>query len=292
MFAGKNIDEVIDSEDMKYLNNKYQGGENNRKGNEYEFKYCMIKIYEAGEKYFNEGLDYTVYYQPKCFVDDLIFYHKTEKADSYQIKDVLSLGWNTGKHTLKEDFEKQYKLCVKLGFPEDGIKTYIVVSREEISKSLKDDIPNEIEDYSEVEHFENKELYEYRDQYREQISILTATKNPEDDDLDYIQKIIYGTWINLGNNKKIKFSEFYAVMKTTKDFIIRSEPFKLPEEISKMLLSIEGFSFDTSRGHFNWWFYGGFGNETGIIHKENLEVFYKLAKLEKPRTFEELEGLL
>ena len=239
---------------FKYLQNKNKGGRNNSKGNSFENFYAVFQISRS----FNENLnpEETLFSsQANTFIDDLLIEQIADKIETYfQLKDVARLSWQAGEHPLKDDFFYQHKISIISGI---NAKFQIVVSDKSVYENLLSDIPGEIIDFVEVVHFESasslNNLIRKNLLMKEELTKMCALTNPSTDKLETLATIILGAW-DASSKSKISLEDILNKSYSLKPNFIKGHLTKLSHTLSKILNSINGFTYEIENGFLKWKF--------------------------------------
>lgn len=296
MISKKDIKKHCSEEQISYLERKIRGGINNQKGNAFEFKFSISKICELSSLYFRHTLNSKICSQATAFIDDL--YIRVEKQTDgifYQIKDIQQLTWNGGKNSLEEDCKLQIDLNEKLKLSDWRIE--IILSDINLSQSLENTNPfKSLGKPVSVKHFPiypNLDLYINEHHFRNGLSDLSAKVNPDQSDLNHVLTLIAGVWVK-ESRRCLTFVQFLGELKKSRHNLIRGNNYIVKRKsFIRILNSITGFSFDTSRGYFNWTYRNA--DSGSLVFSCSSPQFKKFVnnviKL-NPKNFEELESLL
>jgi hypothetical protein len=284
---------------VDYISNKARGGTSGKKGSEFEQQFTTAKVVELINdqlRSFN-GEWPILEEQAFGFVDDLVI--RTPAAAHYhQLKNTKSLSWQAGVHPLVTDFTCQVALCRHLKVA--PAKTTLVVSSQELCKTMHDTIPSEIAPHSTVEFFPyvgpsmNKLVLEYTP-LRQALSQLTPTNRPKDDELE----AAFGA-LMIGTKSAQGPVSVQTIVNTAQRLYapaLRLFPwdvaeFKLEDQFVKVLEKIHGLVYGVERGFFHWEAFG----MSGVLQYNCLDAkftkFQSLVIANSPSHYDELEKLL
>lgn len=279
----------------KYLENKYTGGNNNAKGNNFENYFAIFKIADLWIE--SAKPDETKFSsQAFCFVDDMVIENPKEfiQVEHYQIKDIKALSWNSIDNPLKDDFKNQYNICSLSG---NKPNLYLVVSNSNLKDTLTKNIPNEIEAFTEVVYFPTatsiNSLLRNNVDFKNKMKKICALSNPYTSTLETVAATLLGVW-DAGNKSQV-------TLKKIKEDCTRQSPNYLigatgnvSEDILRILSEIKDFSFEFEHGFLTWRFMDT--DEGTVIHcvgtKEYAQWENDILRIGKFNTFEYLESLL
>ena len=186
----------ITDEERKYLKNKHRGGENNKKGSQYEnfyAVYCIAKL--MGECQSQLDAVHLTSQVEDAFVDDLLIERPTSEKIYHQLRDVQSLTW--GYARLEYDFKRQMEISRENG---ESFCLRLVYSNGNPSLA---EIPEEIALCTEAIPFPTCEsllqlLWSYVP-FKEAISdIAVEGEEKENDKLFGIAGALLGAWESCG----------------------------------------------------------------------------------------------
>lgn len=186
----------ITDEERKYLKHKHRGGENNKKGSQYEnfyAVYCIAKL--MGECQSQLDAVHLTSQVEDAFVDDLLIERPTSEKIYHQLRDVQSLTWGNGR--LKSDFRRQMEISQEMG---ECFYLKLVYSNGNCSL---EEIPEELSLCTEAVYFPaceslNQLLLSYAPFQEAISSIAVAEEKAENDKLFGIAGALLGAWESCG----------------------------------------------------------------------------------------------
>lgn len=245
-----------------YIANKAKGGSNGRKGTRYEDFFAAFVLAEVLARKAIEAnpTDWPdIYEQVVAFVDDLVVV--TENATRYhQLKNVQTLTWQGGTHSIEADFLLQKQLSDIEGEPNSY--TALVTSDSKIALSLKGSIPPTIVSHTDVLHFPyadgslNRLVWEH-EPLRQALAMLTraGSAGSTKDELEYT----FGALISSFLHRKEGASSLTLLECAQKQSpsLLRLFPHQirdvsLREDFVKVLAKIPGLEYVTETGFFCW----------------------------------------
>ncbi|HWK04348.1 MAG TPA: hypothetical protein VNS58_11985 [Puia sp.] len=281
------------SRHFEYLRNKNKGGVNNSKGNIFE---NFFTVYQIAKSFNNNANPKDILFSSQviCFIDDLVIEDRNDNKDwHYQIKDVVTLGWNTGKNPIEQDFRNQREFSVKLGI--DPYLT-LVISNKEVHDSLVANMPAEIVDFVEVVHFETasslNNLIRKNFLIKDELIKMCALENPSADKLETLGAILLGSWDST-DKRAVSLEELLNKSYAQNPHFIKGLSTKISEKLSSVFRSVERFKYKVENGFLIWDFNG---TDNGILE-------YRIGSMEYEqwendifnatiKTFEDLELFL
>lgn len=282
-----------------YLQNKWRGGHNGRKGADYERRYavfalarvlvehCMLPKVQRWP---------ALYEQVEAVVDDLLV-ETADGARYHQLKNVQALSWGDGQKSLHMDFKMQKTLSDSLG---EQATTVLVVADSTLADRLKRSLPQDIAGHTEVEFFPfcdgsiNRLVLEHS-AFGEFLAQLSVTACPTPDEL---VSVCSALMIALERRETGgPADDFLRLAQDQSPQLIRllpgqAESIQIDDALESILDDIPGFHFSVERGFFEW----SCNNDSGVLRYSCLtNSFIKLQKMiikANPKTFEELEEFL
>jgi hypothetical protein len=282
---------------LQRLNNQVRGGSNNEKGTTHEQSFAIYKLAKFYDESANDDIEITS--QIRGFVDDLVVLNRTSNEKrSYQLKDCLSVSWNSEKG-IAPYFHKQYIIDTEVS----GLslsQTTLVNANERVHNLRKDDIPSHIESHTNCMYFPNKTLswlLANDTSFRQEMNKLCSF--PDDDDkLLSVSHTLMGVWCsrdrNTESDTKITNLITQARKNANPDFFLplAGEQFVLDENIIKILDSFEEISYEVSGGFLVYSYRLFSGQSKSKIGTESFQNICNVIINESPKTVRELFLLL
>jgi hypothetical protein len=279
----------------EYLNNKHRGGINNTKGNVFENFFAVYKIASWWEKAISPD-EIIFSAQVVSFIDDLVI-EKTSvpvKKMHYQVKDVQTITWLQGIHSLLNDFTYQHQIYEASG---ENCELNMVVSRLSLKEELEKNISASISSFTNVIFFSTdnsvSSLLKTNAKFKEKIKSICAISNPHLDTLEATAAILIGAWDST--------TKFQISLRQIQDICYRISPNYLKgysggisPALATVFAGIEGFFFEMENGYFKWSY-----NDTdhGILifpqgTQEYAQWENNMLQLGNVNRFEQLESFL
>ena len=243
----------------KYVRNKRKGGNNNKKGSRYEDFFCAAKLSEIAAKCITENCqDWPeLCEQSDSIIDDLLVKYLHSEL-YYQLKNVSRLSWHSGKHPLAKDFEYQHKLCLHKGI--NSYRMTLVVSKQALAQQMSNDLPLNIETYTNIELFPfsngsiNRLIAEHHP-LRENLKYLTRVEDPTDDELEGAFGALLCALI--AQNKVSCSKAIFKRGQQQSPQLLRllpeqAEDFQCDPRFEETLARIGGLVWNLKRGFFTW----------------------------------------
>lgn len=297
MYTDEQIQGLFGKDALKYVRNKRQGGSSNEKGNTYENFFAVYRLACLARDVLEERKSIQVLSQILAFVDDLIIdHHEDTCLRHYQLKNSSTVTWGTGLKSIADDFKKQHDLNQALARQSD---LNLVVSSQELQRSLSASQPESIKPYSQVLHFpfapNLPQVLQQKEDFREAIQYLSAFEDPPPDKIECVACVLLGAWVACAHSSISVMDVLKKAQESTPSYI-RSfkQEFQLDSEVMKILSNIEGFTYNLAKGFLHWKFRDGLDEGTYPYSTEAVQFgrFQNLIKKHQPTTFEELEGFL
>jgi len=292
------IAEILGADALKYAQNKKKGGDNGKKGTRYEDFYLAYRAAEVAVSYLGKPVPWpSIHGQVLGFVDDVVV-RSGEKTEYSQLKNVKTIGWQTGDHPLETDFRYQFQVATALGEPTP--LTDLVVSREELKTALGVAIPDSIIDHTAVKYFpygdgsinrlilENPELQKV-------LAQLSKKLNPTLDELEGVLGVLVLTGFHYPDGGSVdeiiratsKIHPNYLCSLNVADV----KQFILPG-FENALAGITGLAYAFQKGFFSWTAFGmseTFGTDCST---QQFADFQNQVVHRQPMTIDDFEGLL
>ncbi|NJM00536.1 MAG: hypothetical protein HC924_17965 [Synechococcaceae cyanobacterium SM2_3_2] len=297
MFSEQDIKSQFNDETLTYLKNKHRGGGNNQKGNTYENHFAVCRIAQCAQAVVEEGRRFLFWSQVLTFVDDLIIEHQEANLrQHYQLKSGSSQVWGSGLKSISEDFRGQKRLNDSQQF---NSELGLVVSTEELKKSLEEGIPVDIQPFSQVIwfHYDSSlsKVIDKEPVLRQGLEYLCAVK-PTKDKIETVAASLLGAWASIDTSSGVTVDEILDMVRKQSPTFIRllgPEP-EIDPDVKEILDSIPLFRYQLSKGFFHWEF--GEGLEEGILmyscDRPEFRYFQNRVKERRPTSFDELQNLL
>lgn len=283
----------------RYIANKAKGGDNGRKGTRYEDFFAAFALAEVlAEKVteLNPGDWPDIYEQVVAFVDDLVVVTKTATR-YHQLKNVQTLTWQNGEHSIETDFSLQKQLSDIEGEPSPH--TTLVTSGARLAENLRKNIPETIASHSDVLHFPyangsiNRLVWEH-EPLQKALSMLTRANsaNGTKDELEYT----FGALISSFLHQKENASSLALLECAQKQSpgLLRLFPhqirdIKFREDFVKVLAQIDGLKYFAETGFFCWFCF----SDSGVLPYSCLDPqfagFQARVAAANPMTFDDFE---
>ncbi|WP_295539169.1 hypothetical protein [uncultured Pseudacidovorax sp.] len=284
---------------VTYLANKVRGGSNGRKGARYEDFFAAFKVAEAAAACFSGVKRWpTVQEQVRAFVDDLRL-ASSESAGYFQLKNVLTLAWESGDRPLQVDFQYQKTLSDHLGEPSP--RTTLVVSSSELCESMRDSTPASIATHTDVVHFPYSDgsLNRLVQEHEGLRALLGVLSKSEDAPLDALAAVFGVLIIGLmkQEGREASIEEVVRAARSVAPSAIRLLPkdlerVTLDSDFANLLAQLEGFRYVVDRGFFEWAYYDTSGVTSFDCLSEEFGRLQARVMARRPTTFDELEELL
>jgi hypothetical protein len=297
MYTEDQIKNLFGDQAVKYIKKKHRGGVSNSKGNTYENVFAIYQISLLSKNVIEHEQE--IYLLSRClaFVDDLVIEIASEnKLQHYQLKNSSSVSWGVGEQSINDDFKKQYELNQSI-FKESHLA--LVVSSSELRDTLQNNIPTDIEDYSEVIYFYFADtlpkIISQETDFRHHLEYLCAFETPDPDKIECLATVLLGAWI-ANNTAKVSVMDILKKAQDCNPSYIRSfqTELRLNSELIEIFDKIEGFTYNVTRGFLQWEYLDGLNEGTLSYSIENtrFQKFQKLIKEKGPTSFDELEVFL
>lgn len=293
------VSAAMGEEAGSYIANKAQGGSNGKKGARYEDFFAAFALAEvlAGKVVEANPTDWPdIYEQVVAFVDDLVVV--TKNATRYhQLKNVQTLTWQGGTHSIEADFLLQKQLSGIEGEPNPY--TTLVTSSAKIAKGLQESIPATIASHSDVLHFPyadgslNRLVWEH-EPLRKALAMLTraSSVNSTKDELEYT----FGALISSFLHRKEDASSLALLECAQKQSpgLLRLFPHQIRginfrEDFVKVLAQIHGLKYFAETGFFCWSCF----SDSGVLPYNCLDPqfagFQARVVAANPTTFDDFE---
>lgn len=282
----------------KYVKNKNKGGRRNEKGGAFENFFAVFKIAKLAPCVFEDRIDILLSSQVPCFVDDLIIDNPRKKhRENYQLKNCKELSWN-GKHPLCDDFENQNRLNQLQEIKSS--KIILVVPNDSLRKTLVDNKPKMLDDFSEVDLFSYNDgglaaVIDSNPDFLIAIQKLCKSERPSKDMVEAVANILLGAWVSGAKNRK-SLAEVVLTAKNLSPSMIRSwgPVAEIRPQVKKILNKIDGFHHAEQRGFLHWNYLNGL--EVGCLpydcNDPKFTKFQDVIERQQPTTFDDLEGML
>jgi hypothetical protein len=280
---------------LQKLNNQVRGGNNNEKGTIHEQQFAIYKL----AKFYNESAndDIEISSQVRAFVDDLVILNKTSNEKrSYQLKDCLSISWNSESSGIAPYFYRQHAIdtqVLDIGLSE----TFLVNANENVHDRRKDDIPEHIENHTYCMHFPNETLswlLANNTYFRQEMNKLCSFPD-NDDKLLSVSETLMGVWCR-NRNTDTKINDLIARARTNAnpDFFrpLADEELDLDENLTIILDSFEEFSYRITGGFFVYSYRAFSGQFKFKIGTDSFQRIRDAIINERPNTAKELLMLL
>ncbi|MEC4816790.1 MAG: hypothetical protein SAK29_26505, partial [Scytonema sp. PMC 1069.18] len=291
------IETLFGTQAVEYIQRKNTGGISSSKGIQYEDIFAVYQLALLSRCVIECKKEIYILSQCFVFVDDLVIDNKSETfLRHYQLKNSLNVNWGEGDRSIGDDFKKQYFLNKSL---ERESEISLVVSSEELKERLQTNMPNSIKSYSRVLYFCFEKtlptIIDKEKNFRLSLEYLCAFEHPEPDKLECLASVLLGAWAS-SDKSNVSIMD---ILKKAQDFIpsyIRSfqAEWQIDAEVENILSTIDGFTYNLTRGFLHWEFQNGLdeGTLSYSIETERFKRFQELIKKNCPTSFEELEVFL
>jgi hypothetical protein len=305
MYSEDQLAQVLSQEVFSYLRNKHRGGINNQKGNTYENFFAIYQIALLAPEAIAQTANIYILSQIPAFVDDLIIDRGADSTlQHYQIKETQSLSWGTDTSQVKiaYDFRLQFDLNTQALNRTSEI--FLVTSSDHVANELTASIPNDLRSYSSVIFFPYRStlnaLLQISNDLKNAIAYLTAFESPTQDKIECVASVLLGAWVS-SDTSQTTVLEILQKARNCQPSFIRSlsldKSFALASKVVFILQSIDGFTYELSKGFFHWQYQVGTvvymdGTYPFSLDSEDFQKFQKLIMQLEPNSFDELENLL
>ncbi|MBC7882013.1 MAG: hypothetical protein H7Y37_11860 [Anaerolineae bacterium] len=301
MYPRETISQLFGADALQYVNNKHSGGQNNAKGNSFENYFTLFQIAELAHEFFDTQESVIFSAQILAFLDDLVIVlPRRKEVRNHQIKDIADLSWGkTGLRTLVDDFEKQHSLNLALDYSTS--KCLMVVSQEHVYQKLKEAMPENIKDFTQVSYFPAaksvSELLNKSLKLRELLAFLSAfdEEMPDRDKLETIASVLLGAWIS-SDQSQVTLHGLLVKTREASPNYIRSlaEPPPLDPRVKEILDNLPDFTYSLTKGFLKWKYLDGLQEGTLPYSQDDqrFESFQRLLKRNQPTDFDALEVFL
>lgn len=282
----------------EYLQRKHRGGTSNSKGNDYENIFAVYQVALFSKDVIESQKNIYLLSQAKVFVDDLVIECDDDiLVRHFQLKNSLSVSWESGKNPICDDFRIQYIFNEHISKKSD---LKLVVSCEQLRDKLDSCMPENIKSYSQVIYFCKEtsfdRIFKKHDDFRNAIKYLCALDNPEPDKLECVAKVLVGAWVTSDKSKVSVMEIITEAQQLSPTSYIRSLDLqlKLDSEVENILKNIEGFTYKISNGYLEWEFEEGLneGTLSYSINSQQFTNFQEKLKQKQPIYFDDLEVFL
>jgi hypothetical protein len=295
MINDEQIESLLGEKALKYLKNKERGGSSNQKGNTYENVFAIYQIALLGPVIWEQGQSIDISSQVMAFVDDLIIDYCNENfVKHFQLK-ATQVSWDEGEHPIAEDFCMQFQINEQLLQKKSEIN--LVVPFSQLRQKLLDSIPGNIQSYTQVCLFSCdpnlRKVLQLEPNFRQAIEYLCAFDNPSADKIECVASVLLGAWMSI-DKKNVSIAAILKRAQQSSPSYIRSfVAVSLDPDVESILESIQGLTYEVSRGFLKWQFRGlQEGTLSYSCDDERFTAFQNHIKKNCPATFDELEGLL
>lgn len=278
---------------FKYLKNKNEGGRNNAKGNTFENFFAVFII----ARFFNQNADSqdTLFSsQVIAFVDDFVVKQVKQNTEyCFQIKDVVELYWQGGKHELRDDFKNHFEISSKLGVTSN---LGLVVSRKNVFDHLVANLPSEFSSFVKVIHFEPassmNNLIRTNSMVREELTKMCALSNPSIDKLETLGTILLGSW-DATDKMDVSLGMLIDGSCNLNPHYIKGRSNAVSRKLNDIFKSIAGFSYKVENGFIAWKYYDSdSGTIQYVIGSNEFEQWENDVFNSEIKSFEDLESFL
>lgn len=254
------IERILGARAAAYARNKNRGGLNNARGASYETYYAAARIIQLMAQALrddDDGEETVLEEQRKCFVDDLIV-EKAGRSTYSQIKSGDSTSWNSGKHTIADDFRLQTRLDNGMNIAADY---ELVVPDAALKLRLDQARPADVE--ATVVHFaahgsaaafaaDRKDLWDDLD---------AIAIRPRPSTRAQVMMTVMGVWA--GTASRITLAELARQASSGPGPVIGAlgAEYELPGDVRAVLEAIDGLDFGIRRQHL-WVRFGNFWGQS------------------------------
>lgn len=297
MTMDEQIKTLFGSDTLRYYKNKQSGGGANQKGGRYEDFFSIMQLARLFCVLFDDTRqDIEIHAQASAFVDDLLIADKFENSqDHYQLKNTARVRWGNGFKSISDDFHKQKILNDDIGITHTS--TILVCSEEDKVNLLKQTIPAEITDFSDVVFFPNVETINHllltHKEFKDWMQAICFSGEP--DKLEALAKIILGHWCDKKTTVCSVKALLFELRKHFPNYLAKIDRMmELLPEVVTILLKIPNFSYAIDKGYFNWDYSNGLDSGALLypIDSKEFSYFQQAIITQKPSQFSELESLL
>jgi hypothetical protein len=283
----------LSKEVVKYLSSKLRGGDSNERGNRYESHFALYNILCLLSCDREERSKYLVTSQCRSFVDDLLI--TKNGKEYYQLKSGKKVNWGINLiGNIHFDFHQQKRIEKK---HKSKFSLSLVVSSNELKKSLDKNIPKVISDVTSVVFFPYYESVSRQikenNNFKEKLESLIALDNPSDDKLEALASVVLGYWESTEKKDVLIESIYLKIENYNCSFLKSSSTTNIDENVETILRSINGFLFKNENGNFVWSYNGKdsgvFGNKIG---SEEFKSFEENVLKMNPVNFDNLEMIM
>lgn len=241
----------------EYLANKHRGGENNQKGGLYEDFYAVFQIVSCLAKYKHQLDDVSFQTQLEdTFVDDLLIAQPDVNV-YHQLKNTQQVAWGKVEKIgdIAFDFAHQIEDCKER---DESFALKLIFSVQKTS--VKEEIPELIEGYSEAEWFPyqqdiNQLVLISSDLKKALRSISAEGADAQDDQLANIATLFLGVWRGANSKSRVSLSDLIKKAESEKRVNLAIYPDTvISKECKKILDAIVGIEYHVSGRMFYWRF--------------------------------------
>lgn len=284
----------------KYAANKHRGGSNGNKGTRYEDFFIAYKVVEAAVSLLTDPTAPNLHIKGQDdvgFVDDARI--ASDMATGYfQLKNKNSVSWMAGRHPIATDFGYQATLSKHIGEPTPS--TNLVVPTAALAAELRESIPADIKDHTQVHHFPwsvtaNRLILESAN-LRKWLAKLSHVDAPTDDVLSGAFGMFLMANLECPDGATVSeltdlatkmFPGQLRLLPITEDWEQRLTP-----AFTQVLAGIPGLKYSAKRGFFCWSGFGTSGVFGSSVLSEEFKNFENNIVQIGPKTFEEFEEVL
>ncbi|WP_162695346.1 hypothetical protein [Agrobacterium sp. El2ro-1b] len=291
------VDRISSAEDARYLKNKITGGGSGRNGVVFELRFIAYRIAQEAIRAKKANADPTTIkfgVQVRSFIDDFVV-HNTDGIYWYEIKSGAVVEWNSGPHTIAENFLSQMLLDMgrkitatySLVVPTSQHEKELDDTRDFKSKEMKVVVFPNSSNVNDIERH-----YAWFPDSLSKLIPLDATRRDYEDFFMGLQAIA----LNLPNNEMLDLAYVSGKLSTKYDgaFTCAGDE-KLDSRTEEIILAVPGMSVVVcgDQVHFKCTKPKVRGQVSGChIGRQSGDDFEEMIRLREPMTWGELSPIL
>lgn len=241
----------------KKHNWRQTGGAAGKRGARYEDYFASFKLVAFTPTHLDRNRDMRMKEQTGYTVDDFLICGARDEY--YQLKDAQHVSWNARNRKLAREFQAQKRTCQRPTYRR-RYRLVLVVSDAHLQQQLRRTMPPSLRGVTSVQHFPRvarpRDLALPHSLLETILRDIAADSQPGLPELENIAIYFHAAWINHvpDRNGFCVYSDALAFVRTRRGARIR-KPFVAPAgwaQAQAILAVIPGFSYDVSRGYFEW----------------------------------------
>jgi hypothetical protein len=296
------ITSLFGVKEAKRVHQRHTGGTAGQKGTRFEDYFAVYKLAEhLGRSYdpsgkFRDPKKIHVHNQVYAFVDDVaVEFQASRTIEHYQLKNAVSVSWDAGSPSIKDDFNMQRKLCSHRGLTN---RLYLVVPTDALRKKLDQKRVSAKVSCDRALHFPYLGfdlLVQSYKPFRNALLQISPFRSADvqTDKLLTLATYLLGTWISAPHVLAIGRLASQLEKKPFAFARPMGGNLPIPADVKGIFKRIQGFQFRVQKG-FLFWSCGSADNGIYPYHTRTSQFRNLMKRIRKsrPRKFEQIEEQL